>query len=73
MNERIEINPLILCGKPVIKGTRSPVYLILDLLGSGCSVEKIIEEYPTLKREDILAAVQFASSLTRFEEMEFSK
>jgi len=45
----IEINPKILCGKPVIKGTRIPVYLILELLAAGYDFERIMETYPDLK------------------------
>lgn len=53
---RIEVNPEILLGKPVIAGTRIPVYLILNLLASGYTVKRIIEAYPSLTREDIAAA-----------------
>lgn len=52
--EHIEINPKIMLGKPVIKGTRIPVYVILNLLGEGYTIEQIIKEYPDLTREDIL-------------------
>ena len=48
MGERIEVNPKILCGKPVIKGTRIPVYLILELLSAGYDFKRIIKAYPTL-------------------------
>lgn len=67
---RIEINPKIMLGKPVIKGTRIPVYVILNLLGEGYSIEQIIKEYPDLTREDILAALRFAAQFTQFEELE---
>lgn len=67
-DDGIEINPKKLCGKPVIKGTRIPVYLILELLGAGYDYKKIIKEYPTLTKENILAAVRFASKLAQFEE-----
>jgi uncharacterized protein (DUF433 family) len=46
MNKRITINPKILCGKPVIKGTRTPVYLILNLIARGYTFERIIGAYP---------------------------
>ena len=68
MNKRIEINPNILLGKPVIAGTRIPVYLILNLLASGYSFERIIEAYPILTEEDIIAALSFAEQRMRFEE-----
>lgn len=67
--ERIEINPKILGGKPVIKGTRIPVYLILKLLASGYSIEKMIDVYPSLKKEDIKAAMKYASSILEVEEI----
>lgn len=66
---RIEINPKILSGKPVIKGTRIPVYLILKLLASGYSTEKIVKSYPSLKKEDVKAAVKYASSILETEEI----
>lgn len=65
---RIEINPAILLGKPVIKGTRIPVYLILELMGAGYTPERIIKNYPDLTTDDIQAAIQFAASMMREEE-----
>jgi len=67
--KRIEVNPKILTGKAVIKGTRIPVYLILELLSAGYDFEKIIDAYPRLKKEDIKAAIDYASSLARNEEV----
>ena len=55
--DRIAMNPKILRGKPVIKGTRISVEFILELLASGMSVENIVKEYSHLKKEDVLAAV----------------
>lgn len=52
----IEVNPKIMAGKPVIKGTRIPVYLVLDLLAAGYGTKEIIREYPQLKARDIMAA-----------------
>ena len=69
-HERITIDPKIMVGKPVIKGTRIPVYVVLNLLGDGCSFEEILEQYPDLKKEDILAAIKFAALFTQFEEIE---
>ena len=65
----IEINPKILCGKPVIKGTRIPVYLILELLAAGYDFERIMEAYPDLKREDIEEAIEYASGVVKGEEV----
>jgi uncharacterized protein (DUF433 family) len=66
--ERIEVNPKILLGKPVIKGTRIPVYLILDLLAEGRSFEEILMAYPDLEKDDIFAALHFAGGLAKYEE-----
>jgi len=60
-HERIEINPKIMFGKPVIKGTRIPVDMILRKLGEGMAVEEILDDHPRLTREDILAAQAFAA------------
>ena len=68
MSERIEVNPKILCGKPVIKGTRIPVYLILELLSAGYDFKRIIKAYPTLIQEDIKAAVNYAVQIVKNEE-----
>lgn len=69
VNNRIEINPNIMMGKPVIRGTRIPVYVILNLLAEGYDAKKIIKEYPDLTREDILAAIRYAARITHFEEL----
>ena len=69
MSSRIEVNPEVLLGKPVIAGTRIPVYLILNLLASGYSYERIIEAYPGLSREDIVAALSYAEQRMRYEEV----
>lgn len=69
MSERIVIDPKILRGKPVIKGTRIPVYVILQLLGEGYSFEEIIKEYPDITKKDILSAIKYASKLMQFEEV----
>jgi uncharacterized protein (DUF433 family) len=54
--ERIEVNPKVLVGKPVIKGTRISVEFILELLSEGWSQESILKSYPQLQEEDIRAA-----------------
>lgn len=63
MTNRISIDPDICNGRPVIDGTRIPVYTILEFLGAGDSIEDMLEEYPSLKKEDIYACIQFASKL----------
>ncbi len=62
-HDRIVWDPKIMSGKPVIKGTRIPVETILGWLGKGESVETLVDEYPTLTREDIQAAQTFAADL----------
>ncbi len=57
---RIEVMPDIMLGKPVIKGTRLPAELIVRKLGEGASVEDLLDGYPSLKREDIQAALLYA-------------
>jgi uncharacterized protein (DUF433 family) len=57
---RITINPKVMVGKPVIKGTRITVELILRQLAQGITSEKILKNYPHLKREDIYAAIEYA-------------
>jgi uncharacterized protein (DUF433 family) len=69
MFERIEINSKKLGGKPVIKGTRIPIYLILELFAEGLSFEEILKEYPELKEEDIKEAIRYASHLLSKEEV----
>lgn len=59
---RIEINPEVLAGKPVIKGTRLSVQFILGLLASGAGFEEILSEYSTINHEDIQACLLFAST-----------
>lgn len=61
--ERITINPNICHGKPCIRGMRWTVEIIIDLLGSGMSINEIIEDHPELEREDILASLQYAKLL----------
>jgi len=68
MNHTITMNPEVLAGKPVIKGTRIPVYLLLNLLAHDYTFDRIIEAYPQLTREDITAALEYAHNLTKREE-----
>jgi len=68
MNSRIDINPLVCHGKPVIRGTRVPVSVVLGALSGGDTFDQVLADYPTLCREDILAALDFAGQLSRFEE-----
>jgi uncharacterized protein (DUF433 family) len=63
----IEANPGIMYGKPVVKGTRIPVDLILEKMSNGQLKEDIIKDYPDLKEEDLLACLAYATSLVRNE------
>lgn len=58
--ERITIDPEVCHGKPCIRGMRWPVEVIIDLLGSGMSIDEIIEDHPELEKEDIQASLNFA-------------
>ncbi len=59
--ERIAVNPAVMVGKPVIRGTRLTVEYILNLLAHGSTVEEILEEYEGLVQEDIQACLLFAT------------
>ena len=59
--DRIELNPRVMAGKPVIKGTRLTVQYILNLLANGATIDEILSEYKGLTQEDILACLQYAS------------
>lgn len=61
--ELIEINPKIMLGKPVIKGTRITVEHIISMLAQGNSIEEILNEYNGLKKEEILACLQYAEHI----------
>jgi uncharacterized protein (DUF433 family) len=67
--ERIAINPEVMLGKPVIAGTRIPVERILRKLAANMSVEAILRDYPRLTREDIQAALAYASDAVGSEEI----
>lgn len=59
-SDRITIDPDICHGKPCIRNMRWPVEVIIDMLGSGMTIEQIIEDHPELEREDVLASLNFA-------------
>jgi uncharacterized protein (DUF433 family) len=68
MNEslsRIAVDPRICFGKPCVRGTRIWVSLLLDFLASGAAIEEILENYPQLKLEDVLAAIAYGAEMSR--------
>ena len=65
---RIEINPNIKAGKPVIRGTRVPVELILRKLSENATEKDLLESYPQLTSEDIRAAIRYAADLVAHED-----
>ena len=66
-----EVNPRVMLGKPVIRGTRIPVELLLRKLSDGASEADLLEAYPNLTREDIHAAMRYAADTLAHEEVVF--
>jgi uncharacterized protein (DUF433 family) len=67
MDDRIEINLEIMMGKPVVRGTRIPVEMILRKLGEGATEAELLDAYPRLTRKDLLAAILFAADVVAHE------
>ena len=67
--ERIEANPDVMLGKPVIRGTRVPVELILRRISEGATEGDLLASYPHLTRDDVRAAVAFAADTIAYEEI----
>lgn len=65
--EHIECKPGVLCGKPVVRGTRLSVELLLSLLAAGREQAEILSSYPGLTREDLLACLEYAHELVKTE------
>ena len=68
ITDRIEINPKVMLGKPVIRGTRIPVELLLRKLSEGATERELLDAYPRLTREDIKAAIGYAADTVAHEE-----
>ncbi len=64
---RVQFDPTICHGKACIKGTRVMISVILDTLAEGLSIEEILKNYPTLQKEDINAALEYAAELSKEE------
>lgn len=69
--DRIEMNPRVMLGKPVIRGTRIPVELLLRKISEGATEDDLLDAYPRLGREDIRAAVAYAADILSHEETIF--
>ncbi len=67
--KRIVVDPKIMAGKPVIRGTRVPVDAIIHRIAQGEKIEDILKDYPRITRQDIKAALEYASSLVRGEDV----
>ena len=63
MYERIAIDPQVCHGQACVRGTRIPVYQIVRMLANGDMMEDLLQDYPSLTREDILACLDYAASL----------
>ena len=72
LTDRITIDPDICHGKPTIRGLRYPVELILELLSSGMTIEEILSDYEDLEREDVFAALAFATRLSQVKRVELA-
>ena len=66
---RISIDPNVCSGKPTITGTRIPVSLVLGALSAGQTAEELLSDYPSLCKEDISAALAFATELSEFQDI----
>ena len=67
--ERIVIDPKVLVGKPLIRGTRLSVEFILDLLANDWTIEQVLSEYPQLAREDVMAVLKYAAEMAKEEKV----
>jgi uncharacterized protein (DUF433 family) len=65
--DRIVIDPAILCGKPVVRGTRLAVEFVVDRVADGWPVDRIVEQYPGLTPEDVRACVRYAAQVLKSE------
>lgn len=73
LNERIEINPAVCHGRPVVRGTRIMVSQILGALAGGDTVDDVLADYPSLTASDISAVFAFAGALAQFDEVPYTE
>jgi uncharacterized protein (DUF433 family) len=64
---RIVVDPAVMAGKPVIRGTRIPVDAIIQRIAEGLSIDEVLADYPSIQREDIKAALRYGAALVRGE------
>lgn len=70
----IEVNPKVAFGKPVVAGTRIPVYMVLELVEADYTAQQIVADfYPTLTEDDVRACIRYATNLTRNEVITFAR
>ncbi len=69
LSDRINVNPKVMAGKPVIRGTRIPVELIVRMVAQGIAEQDILREYPRLQHDDIRAALSYAADVLAQEEI----
>ena len=69
--DRIEINPAVCHGKPVVRGTRVMVSQVLGALAGGDSIEEVLMDYPSISSEDLSAVFSFAGTLASFEDVPY--
>jgi uncharacterized protein (DUF433 family) len=67
MHPRISLDPGVCHGQACVKGTRIPVHQIVHMLANGDTIDGLLQDYPTLSREDILACLDYAASLAEEE------
>jgi uncharacterized protein (DUF433 family) len=68
--ERITINPAVCHGQPCVRGLRYPVTFVLELLSSGMTSQEILDDYPDLEHEDILAVLAYAARLSQLKRVQ---
>jgi uncharacterized protein (DUF433 family) len=71
ITDRIEVNPRVMLGKPVIRGTRIPVEMLLRKLSEGATEAELLEAYPRLTTDDLHAAMRYAADTLAHEEVVF--
>jgi uncharacterized protein (DUF433 family) len=67
--DRITVDPRILAGKPIVKGTRISVELVIDLLAAGWTSQQLLDSYPTLQADDVRACLAYASEILHGEKV----